>query len=155
METNLYSSKNHRVYLPKDDSNPKTLGESRFFKGKFWKLQVMLGYSWTDMDVTQRGLSLFNVHTRESVQKLIDKLNSMGIEFKTDISEAGWHYRFYFSSKKKNLEIIDKEYANFYKKTIKEHKGFYRIENEIISKELKEDPEWYYDKIDDSKFKLI
>lgn len=152
---NLYSSRNHRIYLPKDSSNPRTLGESKFFKGKFWKLQVMLGYSWSDLDVTQRGLSIFNVHSKERVEKLVNRLNSMGIEFKTDISEARCQYRFYFSSKKKNLEIIDKEYEKYYKSQIKKYKGFYRYENEIISKELRESPEWYYNDISDNEFYVI
>lgn len=151
----LYQNSKHHIYLPKDDKNPQTLGEQWFFNSKFWKLQVMAGYWWSDLNVTKRGFSLFNAYAEKRIKKLTDWLDSLGIRYKTDISGAGWQYRINISAKKHNLELIDKLYDEYYKRIIKEHINWFRYKNEIMDSETRYDKDIYFHEIPDSDFELI
>lgn len=151
----LYHNSKHHIYLPKNSNNPGTLGEEWFFAGRFWKLQVMYGLWWMDTWNTKRGFSLFNVRAAKRVKELTDWLDSLGIEYKTDISEAGWQYRVNISAKKRNLELIDKLYEKFYKETLKNHKGWFIYENELMDEFVKSEPELHYSDEPESKFKRV
>lgn len=130
----LYGNKNHQIYLPHPTKHIiSCIGEDRFFQNKFWKLFVMFGYEWSDLAVTQKGFSFFNRGSKDRLNWVFEKLDKMGIKYKTSVSGAGWSFYINFSSRKSNLEIIDKEYTKFYRKTKREHKDFFKYENYIVS----------------------
>lgn len=155
MKENLYQNRKHHIYLPKDSKNPVTLGEKWFFEGKFWKLQVMMGNWWNDLNNTKRGFSLFSRFAEKRVNYLLDRLDTLGIEYKTDISEAGWQYRVNISAKKRNLELIDKLYEEYYNTVIKEHSGWFRYKNEIMDSDVRYNDEIYFSKYPDTDFEIV
>ena len=57
-----------RVFLPKPDTKVNyekmCFGEARFFKSKFWKLHVIMGFEYTSLSVIQNGFSFFNSFQR-------------------------------------------------------------------------------------------
>ena len=131
----LWQNKDHQIYLPHPTKHTSScVGETRFFENVFWKLFVMFGYNWSDLAITKRGFSFFNRgDVKNRTKHITDFLDKAGIKYRTDISENGWSYYIVLSSRKKYLEILDKEYAKFYRKTKKEHKDFFKYENYIVS----------------------
>ena len=130
----LWKNREHQIYLPHPTKHTiSCVGEDYFFKNKFWKLFVMFGYEWSDLAVTQKGFSFFNRGSKDRLNWVFEKLDKMGIKYKTSVSGAGWSFYINFSSRKSNLEIIDKEYMKFYRKTKRDHKDFFKYENYIVS----------------------
>lgn len=148
-----------RIFLPKTDTQVNDekmfLGEARFFKSKFWKLQVIMGFDYTSSCIIQNGFSFFNINVVKRKAEFLNRLKEMNIEFKTNCSEAGYSYRVIISGKKRNLELIDKLYEDYYNKMIETHKGWFRRNHDLITKELRNSKDYWYYKYDDDKFELV
>lgn len=147
-----------RVFLPKPDTKVNyekmCFGEARFFKSKFWKLHVIMGFEYTSLSVIQNGFSFFNINVAKRKEDFLNRLKEMQIEFKTNCSESGYTYRVIISAKKRNLELIDKLYDKFYKEQIESHRGWLRYNTELITKELRNSKDFWYYKYDD-EFELV
>lgn len=108
-----------KVFLPKPetklDYQKMYLGEQYFFSSKFWKLYVIMGFDYTSSCIIRNGFSFFNINVVKRKAEFFERLKAMNIEFKTNCSEAGYSYRVIISAKKRNLELIDKLYEDFYK----------------------------------------
>ena len=131
----LWKNREHQIYLPHPTKHTVScVGEDRFFQNNFWKLFVMFGYEWSDLAITKRGFSFFNRgDVKNRTKHITDFLDKHQLKYRTETSLNGWSYYIILSSRKKYLEIIDKEYTKFYRKTKKEHKDFFKYENYIVS----------------------
>lgn len=131
----LWKNREHQIYLPHPTKHISScVGETSFFKNNFWKLFVMFGYEWSDMAITKRGFSFFNRgDVKNRTKHITDFLDKNGIKYRTETSLNCWSYCIVLSSRKSNLEIINKEYAKFYRKMKREHKDFFKYENYIVS----------------------
>ena len=137
----LYGNRNHQIYLPHPiKAIGHCVGETYFFKNKFWKLIVMFGQEWSSLGYTTRGLSYFNRGSKDKLNWVFEKLDKMGIKYTTGVSPQGWNININISSRKANLDIIEKEYKKYYSKTKNSHKDFIRYENYIVSEDWKK--EW-------------
>ena len=58
---------------------------------------------------TTYGIGIFVLFGRkpESIEKITNKLDSLGIEYKNEYSDAGWVYRFRISQSKENINKIN------------------------------------------------
>lgn len=132
----VYGNKEHQIYIPHPTKHTShCVGERYFFENKFWKLFVMFGYEWNDLAITKRGFSFFNRGSKDRLKWVFEKLDKMGLKYETSVSNAGWSFYVTLSSRKKYLEIIDKEYAKFYRKTKRDFKHFFKWQNYAVSKQ--------------------
>lgn len=145
-----------KVFLPKPetkvDDKKMCLGEAHFFKSKFWKLQVIMGFDYTSSCIIQNGFSFFNINVEKRKEEFLNRLKEMNIEFKTNCSEAGYSYRVIISGKKRNLELIDKLYEDFYNEMISTHKGWLMKGHYLITKELRNSKDYWFYKYKDDEF---
>lgn len=148
-----------KIFLPKPDTQvddeKMCFGEAHFFKSKFWKLQVIMGFDYISTCIIQNGFSFFNINVEKRKEKFLNRLKEMNIEFKTNCSEAGYSYRVIISGKKRNLELIDKLYEDFYKAQIESHRGWLRCNHYLLTNELRNSKDYWYHKYDDNKFEIV
>lgn len=77
------------------------------FSKSFNKLIELDGYNSYP---TTYGIGIFVLFCRktESIAKITAKLESLGIEYRNEYSDAGWVYRFRISQSKENINKINK-----------------------------------------------
>lgn len=145
-----------KVFLPKPetklDYQKMCLGEQYFFSSKFWKLYVMMGFDYTSPGIIRNGFSFFNINVEKRKAEFFERLKEMNIEFKTNCSEARFFYRVIISAKKRNLELIDKLYEDFYNEMISTHKGWLMKGHYLITKELRNSKDYWFYKYKDDEF---
>ena len=124
-------------YIPSE--HVYTLGERHFKKSKIWKLLVVCGENWTTTGWTLRGFTIFNIGGQKYFDKLTGFLNEYEIEFK--VSQSSWSTSINISTRKKNLEKIDKLYNKYVEDTMKdirESGDFWKYDNFYYNTEAKE-----------------
>lgn len=108
-----------KYYIP--SANIKrgyTLGESHLLKSKVWKLMVMFGEDWTTNGWTLRGFTIWNINGQKYFDKVTSFLDKHDIAYK--VNQSTWQTRINISTRKKNLDIIDKLYEKYVEDTMKE-----------------------------------
>lgn len=141
---------NREVFYIPDAKNPQasTIGEMSYFKGKLWKLNVLLGYSWNDSHVTRNSIAFstlaynISVDVQKRIGYIIDWLIKIGVDYNVEISEAGFTSYIKISMKKKNLEIFDALYDEYIKEAKKHLSGRYKCGNFYYSEEYANKTNW-------------
>lgn len=105
----LKNSQEHNGKFILDEDN--CVGEIRFYNSKFWKLQIMLHYIWDSAIIVNYG---FSVMTRDNTfeDRILNILDKYNIKYR--INCGPYITQIKISTKKSNLEIIDKLYFKFY-----------------------------------------
>lgn len=137
------------IYVP-DANNPQasTIGEMSYFKGKLWKLNVLLGYSWNDSHVTRNSIVFstlaynISVDVQKRIGRIIDWLMKIGVDYNVETSEAGFTSYIKISMKKKNLEIFDALYDEYVKEAKKHLLSRYKCGNFYYSEEYANKTNW-------------
>lgn len=87
------------------------VGKIRFYNSKFWKLQLMLHYTWESSSAVNYG---FSVMTRNNTfeDRILNILDKYKIKYRINCEPYTTQIK--ISTKKSNLEIIDELYSKFY-----------------------------------------
>lgn len=137
------------IYIP-DAKNPQasTIGEMSYFKGKLWKLNVLLEYSWNDSHVTRNSIAFstlaYNISSdvQKQISRITDWLTQLGVEYNVETSEAGFTGYIKISMKRKNLEIFDALYDEYVEEAKKHLSGRYNHGNFYYSEEYANKTNW-------------
>lgn len=122
-----------RIYIPNTLlKRGSTIGESHFLKSKVWKLLAMFGEDWTTNGWTLRGFTIWNINGRKYFEEVTSYLDKHGIAYKVD--QSVWQTRINISTRKKNLEIIDRLYGQWKEDTLLEamKSGDYWVKDNFI-----------------------